>query len=268
MNKRTLLCALATSWLLAACGGGSTTAADTTPPVVSSFSVKGGATVAPGSDGSYAVAGDLGSTQTYTVVFSEKLAASSYPVQMLDSSNTLVALPGGMTATLIADDAGQQTYTLSVTTTGSLAFDAGQTSKAVKLQATVADAAQNSAKVNVTETVNDVAPMAAGAFAALTDMTISDNTGSKITPIQAGGVVDPLGRVIVYSATGLPPSTCAWWPGSALYADWRIDEMTGQIDGCYDAGSLENFTVTVTATPAGSSKSISKTFVLSIRDDG
>ncbi len=149
--------ALATTALVA-CGGGSSGSADTTPPSVSAFSVKNGAAITAASDASYAVSGNVGTTREYTLTFSEKLSAASYSVNMLDANNAPVALPTGMTASLAANDAGNQTYTLTLTTSGSFVFDAGQTSKTVKLQVSVADAASNSAKVNVTETVNFVCP--------------------------------------------------------------------------------------------------------------
>lgn len=74
-------------------------------------------------------------------------------------------------------------------------------------------------------------------------------------------MTDPKGRKMVYSATG--------FPGASTLA---IDASTGVISGEYDAGGFLNesevFTVTVTARSTGSAKSVSKTFVLSIRNDG
>jgi Putative Ig domain len=88
----------------------------------------------------------------------------------------------------------------------------------------------------------DPAPVAGGAFAALADMTVSDNSGAFAITINAGGVTDTLGRTIVYSATGLP-------------AGLSINTSTGAISGLYDSnapfGLSENFTVTITATPTG-----------------
>ena len=150
--------------LLAACDGGSSTTettpptADTTPPAVNAFTVNDGAAISANSDGSYAVSGNLGTAQKYTVTFSEKLDASSYTVKMLDTNNSPVALPAGITATLAANDASNLAYTLSLTTSGSFPFDPGQTSKAVKLQTSVADASHNATTVNVTQTVNNVPP--------------------------------------------------------------------------------------------------------------
>lgn len=206
------------AFALVACGGGSSSTADTTPPSVSAFSVKNGAAINAASNTSYAVSGNVGTTQEYTITFSEKLDASSYSVKMLDSSNAQVALPTGMTATLAANDAGNLTYTLAITTSGSFVFDAGQPSKEVKLQMSVADEATNSAKVNVTVTVNHV-----------------DNTGAAIVtgPTTSTGVVtlslsanDPDGiaswelsyvrtrisgaqdaSVTILSGTGSPPNT-------------------------------------------------------------
>ena len=247
--------------LLAACGGGSSTA-DTSPPTVSAFSVKNGAVISVSGDASYAVSGNLGTTQEYTVTFSEKLDATSYTVKMLDTNNSPVALPTGMTATLAANDATNLAYTLTITTSGSFAFDAGQTSKAVKLQTTVADASHNAATVNVTETVGDIAPVAGGAFASLADMTVSDQAGVGTISINVGGVTDSLGRTIVYSATGLPS-------GGGLNTALVINSNTGVISGVYDAlGDEPPFTITVTAKTNGGSVPLSKQFTLSIRNDG
>jgi len=94
-------------------------------------------------------------------------------------------------------------------------------------------------------------------------MTISDNLGMPIVPpINAGGVTDPLGRAISYSASGLPNN---------VNGILTINAGTGVISGIYDAqgayGDIENFTVIVTASnPHGTS--ISKTFVFGIRNDG
>lgn len=108
----------------------------------------------------------------------------------------------------------------------------------------------------------DPAPTApaGSAFAALADMTVGDHAGSPMRPINAGGVVDLSGRAIRYSATGLPTGL-------------SIDRDTGVISGKYDSigsqtGGVDNFAVTVTATPEGSRQSISKAFVLSIQDNG
>jgi hypothetical protein len=132
---------------------------------------------------------------------------------------------------------------------------------------TATDAAGNVS--SMTRTVNvvaaaDPAPIAGGAFAALADMTVSDASGDpQISIINAGGVTDTLGRVIVYSASGLPNDA-----NGAL----TIDATTGVISGIYDAlgvvGTSTLFTVNVTATPQGGSHPISKIFVLSIRNDG
>ena len=121
---------------------------------------------------------------------------------------------------------------------------------------------------SMTRTVNvvaaaDPAPIAGGAFAALAAMTVSDNLGNTPITINAGGVTDTLGRVIVYSASGLP---------NDANGTLTIDAATGVISGIYDVLgatlSLAPFTITVTATPTGGTHPISKTFVLSIRNDG
>jgi Domain of unknown function (DUF5011)/Putative Ig domain len=123
---------------------------------------------------------------------------------------------------------------------------------------TATDAAGNVS--SMTRTVNvvaaaDPAPIAGGAFAALADMTIGDNGGLPIIPtINAGGVTDPLGRTIVYTATGLPTG-------------FVIDGNTGVISGSYDTSPSETFNVTIKAQANGSSQFISKTFALTLIDE-
>jgi Domain of unknown function (DUF5011)/Putative Ig domain len=133
---------------------------------------------------------------------------------------------------------------------------------------TASDAAGNVS--SMTRTVNvvvaaDPAPIAGGAFVALTDMTVGDYGGNPLIGgapsivINAGGVTDPLGRTIVYVATGLP-------------AGLSIDSNTGVISGIYDSnaggGLIETFNVTVKAQATGRAQFITKAFILSIRDDG
>ena len=75
------------------------------------------------------------------------------------------------------------------------------------------------------EIVYDPAPtiVPGSAFANLGDMTVSDELGGSEIVINAGGVIDPLGRPIIYSAIGLPVGL-------------SIDANTGVISGIYDAG--------------------------------
>jgi len=125
----------------------------------------------------------------------------------------------------------------------------------VPAQSTVA------AGLNLTEA--DPAPVVppGSAFAGLVDMSRGDFAGGGnpfFIPIVAGGVTDPKGRTMVYSATGLPSSS----RGSLT-----INGSTGVISGFYNAGPpSEVFTVTVTARATGSAKFVSKTFVLTILD--
>jgi len=122
----------------------------------------------------------------------------------------------------------------------------------VPAQSTVA------AGLNLTEA--DPAPVVppGSAFAGLVDMSRGDDEGFVSIPIAAGGVTDPKGRTMVYSATGLPSSS----RGSLT-----INGSTGVISGFYNAGPpSEVFTVTVTARATGSAKFVSKTFVLTILD--
>ena len=78
---------------------------------------------------------------------------------------------------------------------------------------------------------------------------------TAIGPINAGGLTDPNGRAITYSATGLPIGV-------------TINSSTGVVSGTFTIFTSPNFppgmtfldiSVTVQATAAGSSKSISKT---------
>lgn len=78
---------------------------------------------------------------------------------------------------------------------------------------------------------------------------------TAIGPINAGGLTDPNGRTITYSATGLPIGV-------------SINSSTGVVSGTFTIITSPNFppgmtfldiSVTVQATAAGSSKSISKT---------
>ena len=86
-----------------------------------------------------------------------------------------------------------------------------------------------------------VAPAGSG-FALLADMTISDLGGGGSLTVNAGGVTDPLGRTITYSATGLP---------NDVNGTLTINTTTGVISGIYDAagltGSLTPFSVTEVA---------------------
>lgn len=78
---------------------------------------------------------------------------------------------------------------------------------------------------------------------------------TAIGPINGGGLTDPNGRAITYSATGLPIGV-------------SINSSTGVVSGTFTIYTSPNFppgmtfldiSVTVQATAAGSSKSISKT---------
>ena len=91
----------------------------------------------------------------------------------------------------------------------------------------------------------------------------SDYGGAiPIDPINAGGVVDPLGRTVAYSAQGLPNRGLAdGHNGPGLF----IDAASGVVTGVIDVGQNMPYNVTVTAT--NGTKSISKTFVLTIFND-
>jgi hypothetical protein len=89
---------------------------------------------------------------------------------------------------------------------------------------------------------------------------VSDELGGAPISISASGLTDPKGRAIQYQASGLPVGL-------------SIDAATGVISGVYDSyagGGFppDEFVVTLTARATGSSKLITKTFTLGIRDDG
>ncbi|MEY4507727.1 MAG: hypothetical protein RL297_2305 [Pseudomonadota bacterium] len=243
-NAREWIAVFCAATLLVACGGGGSSTADTTPPTVSAFSVKNGAAINASSDASYAVSGNVGTTQEYTITFSEKLGAASYAVQMLDSSNALVALPTGMTATLTANDASNLAYTLTITTSGSFAFDAGQTSKVVKLQATVADASQNTAKMNITETVNHVdtagtasitgPTLSSGSVNLILSASDADGIHSwEISYIRTRNSGADDAPVVLVNGTGIPPTsyltnhTMLWAVGNKSTYYLKIQDARG-----------------------------------------
>ena len=140
---------------------------------------------------------------------------------------------------------------------------AGSTNAAIQSVRAVVDVAGNVAVTGTRANNCDVLPVApAGSgFANLINITLSDNAAlAPMTSIDAGGVTDPLGRIISYSATGLPPTT------SCVGSPFAINATTGLISGCHEANGTEVYTVTVTAT--NGARSISKTFVLTINDAG
>lgn len=183
---------------------------------------------------------DIGQTLSGNITFSEPITTAS-----------LGALPAGMSATVTPSGSS-----LSVSVSTNAAFTAFGT---VSIPITISDAAGNTSTVNISVTVNDVLPIAAGAFAGLGDMTVSDASGNFLLAINAGGVTDPLGRSITYSATGLPPREIPW-------SDMQINQATGVISGVHDSLGNESFNVTIIASNGHSS--ISKTFVLTIQNDG
>ncbi len=97
--------------------------------------------------------------------------------------------------------------------------------------------------------VLSVAPAGSG-FANLVNLTLTDATHS--ISISAGGVVDPLGRAIFYSATGLPSGV-------------TIDSGTGLISGPFDAFGDQTFQITVRAQRIGG-LSLEKSLTLLILD--
>ncbi len=191
----------------------------------------------------------------------QALADVLYSVVLGGGSNpATVTLPDGYTGTVaVQNSLGTPVSITSLTLKPGLELATGSTLQvgSVLAAGSVVAGGLNLADADPTPVVPP-----GSAFAGLGNMTISDNGGMPIVPtIPAGGVTDPKGRTMVYSATGLPAASML-----------TIDASTGVISGEYDAGGFLNvaevFTVTVTARATGNAKSVSKTFVLSIRNDG
>jgi hypothetical protein len=197
----------------------------------------------------------------------QALADALYTVVLGGGSNpATVTLPDGYSGPVAVHNSLSTPVTLtSLTVKPGLELVTGST-----LQVGSVLAGGSTVAAGLTLADADPAPVVppGSAFAGLGNMTISDQAGlSPIIPIHAGGVTDPEGRTIVYSATGLPATT-----GGGSGTPLAINASTGVISGTYDSnaggGLLELFTVTVNARATGSAKSVSKNFVLSIRDDG
>jgi hypothetical protein len=190
---------------------------------------------------------------TITTDIREAIAASLYQVVLGAGNMASVNLPASYVGPVDVQNSNGSAATVTSLTVGpGFALDTATTlhvGSVVPVGGTITGAV-----------AVDVPPVSGGAFATLADMTVSDNSGAFPISINAGGVTDPAGRGIVYSATGLPGALA-------------INPATGVISGIYDVTSVvipgvEYHTVTVTARPTGSSLSISKTFVLGIRNDG
>lgn len=173
---------------------------------------------------------------------------------VVSATLSLPSTPAGVTGTAVLIG-----HEVVVTFKTTLAAVAG--TLAPELRLLDADGKTLAITLNIQVDVADPAPIApvGSAFAGLGDMTVSDEAGALIRIVNTGGVTDPLGRQVVYSATGLPVGLV-------------IDSGTGQISGVYDAGGFaglsESFSVTVQAQAVGSAKKLQKSFVLSIRNDG
>jgi hypothetical protein len=184
------------------------------------------------------------------------LADALYTVVLGGGSNpATVTLPDGYTGTVaVQNSLGTPVTINTLTLKPGLELATGST---LQVGGVLAAGSVVAAGLNLADA--DPAPVVppGSAFAGLGNLTVSDNGGNGLIPIPAAGVTDPEGRTMVYSATGLPAGELA------------IDASTGVISGIYDAGiPIETFTVTVTVRATGSLKSVSKTFVLSIRNDG
>ncbi len=191
----------------------------------------------------------------------QALADVLYTVVLGGGSNpATVTLPDGYTGTVAVQNSLGTPVTINT-----LTFKPGLelvTGSTLQVGSVLAGGSTVAAGLNLADA--DPAPVVppGSAFAGLGDLTVSDYAGNfPISSIATGGVTDPKGRTMVYSATGLPAASML-----------AIDASTGVVSGEYDAGGFltvaEVFTVTVTARATGSAKSVSKTFVLSIRNDG
>ena len=250
--------------VLAACGGGNdnsqvSVAADTIKPTASAPAPAPAPAPVPASAPAPVI--PINHAPTFasanislSVTLDLKPVVISLPyAKDIDSGDTLIYtvsnLPTGVTY-----DPSTRSISISPTTTPNT----------YTLGLVATDKSRASASMTVSlQIVFDPAPVAGGAFAALTNMTVSDNSGNPgiggvpSIIINAGGVTDTLGRTIIYSATGLPKGL-------------SINSGTGVISGIYDVNGVasENFTTTITAKATGSGQSLSKTFILTIRNDG
>ena len=112
------------------------------------------------------------------------------------------------------------------------------------------DVAGNTGTATRTVTVN-AAPDPTPTGVALAIGATGDFAGASGITFNAGRTTDPLGRVIAYTASGLPTGL-------------GINSSIGMISGGYDAFVTE--TVTVTATPAGGTRPLVRTFTLTVID--
>ncbi len=148
--------------------------------------------------------------------------------------------------------------TVPVDATGKWSYT-GLTDGTHNLTLTSTDTNPNSAcipstSLNATVAVATNDPMPTGPI--LPNVSREDNIWSvAITPINAGGVIDQLGRPISYTAIWLPIGL-------------SINPTTGVITGIYDANGPETFSIQVIATPTGWAHPLIRTFVLSLIDIG
>lgn len=199
-------------------------------------------------------AGKVGTaTRTVLVVAKAPVPDTTAPVVTLNGASSVSLTVGG---SYIEQGA---TWNDAVDGSGAVSDITGSVNTAAVGSYTLTyrktDAAGNIGTATRTVTVNAAPdPMPTGA--ALANVTVGDNGGGgPIAPINAGGATDPLGRVITYTATGLPTGL-------------GINGSTGVISGTYDAITNQNFTVTVTATPAGGTHPLVRTFTLTVIDQG
>jgi hypothetical protein len=180
---------------------------------------------------------------------------------VVSATLSLLSAPAGVTGTAVLIG-----HEVVVTINTTLAATAG--TLAPELRLLDADGKTLAITLNIQVQAADPAPVAAegSAFAGLGDVLATDqgatfdigfltgpDAGKMI--LNTGGITDPLGRQIVYSATGLPVGLV-------------IDSGTGEISGIHDAYTLEQFSITIHAQAMGSAQKLQKAFVLSIRDDG
>lgn len=174
---------------------------------------------------------------------------------VVSATLSLPSTPAGVTGTAVLIG-----HEVVVTFNTTLAAAAG--TLAPELRLLDADGKTLAITLNVQVQAADPAPVAAAGstFAGLGDMTVSDWAGNFAITVNTGGVTDPLGRQIVYSATGLPVGLA-------------IDSGSGEISGVYDASpsddtGLEVYTIHIQAQAVGSAQKLQKSFILSIRNDG
>ena len=209
MSRRGFLnigAAAATASVLAACGGGGGDQVAATTPVTP--------VTAPVTPVNHAPTFASANTSSSVTLMSEPAIISLPRATDTDSGDTLIHTVSNLPTGVTYDP-----------TTHSISISPTTTPNTYTIIIVATDKKGASATMTVSLEVVDPAPVAGGAFAALADMTVSDQAGAGTITINTGGVTDTLGRTIAYSASGLP---------NDVNGILTIDTSTGVISGVYD----------------------------------